>query len=87
MGLGLECVKTFAQGILFFALAVVPRTALQAHYQNIIANEMRFCAGLEQTGLGLIRAQRADFFRRVDSRAGAGLFIRLAQVANVGNWR
>jgi len=61
---GFQGVKRAAQHLLFFALAVFLRAALQRHVQSVVADEMRAVAGLQQTYVCGVGAHITQVFRR-----------------------
>ena len=71
-GLRLEGVEPDAERLFLGALTIVPRAALQAHDQHIVADEMRLAAGLQEPEIGGIGAHRLDFLGRGYTGAGKG---------------
>jgi L-2-hydroxyglutarate oxidase LhgO len=59
-GACLERIKSDAKRAFLLPLAIIPRSALQAHDQNIIANEMRLGARLDQPQIGAVGPHVAD---------------------------
>eukprot|EP01031_Cornospumella_fuschlensis_P007721 gene7722-9557_t len=84
-GAGLQRIKPDPQRAFFFPLAIVPWPALKAHHQNIIANEMRLGARLDQPQIGGICPHVADIIRGVDPGAGKGGLGRGAKIEDRGD--
>lgn len=79
---GFKSVKPGTQTGLFLAPAIVPRPALQRHFKHVIGNEMRFVSAGQQSGIGRIRAQRAQIFRTGDPGTRECIFHRGAKISD-----
>lgn len=64
---GLDGIEAHTQGSFLVAVAIVPWAALKAHRQNVIADEMRLRACLQQTSIRLVCSKVANFIGRVNS--------------------
>jgi hypothetical protein len=77
-----QCVKPLTQSNFFVAFAIIPWAPLKPHFNDIVPNEMRARARLQQATIGFVGTKLTKLFCRVNTCAFAGLVHSGAKIAN-----